>query len=922
MVRRHASPADFELVGMSSDPTPGDPELIRAVQQRYSDIGDAAEKALNVLRKGGAVESGRGSAMDKLAEMIGDDLPDKLRKTATSYQEAARAYREYIPRLEDAQSTLDQAVDRAQEAAPKANQALPAPLPPDATPEAQASARSTEDAIEAGRAQLSAARSLAEQARSMRETAARQASEVLDRAAGEAIPERNIFQKIADFFKEFPFVEILLGILIAIVAVFFPVVGFLLGAALFAVTTLPAILAGDFELADLLLALVSILPLGGALARGARIVDDVARLRNGAGRLFGGLRGADDLPPGATRGNGSINDLRDSLDDARPVGPAGQVVRGAGEEAIQAIGEGLAAQAVSGEELSVGAVVGGALAGGIAGGAGRRGRSGDDAPPSLPGSPRPGETDRSGAGSPADEPAQEGFGSVPSEADRSGFGSRPEEPAREGIGSAPAEAGRSGLGARPDEPAREGFGSAPGESGRGELGSRPEEPGREGIGSAPAEAGRSGLGARPDEPAREGFGSAPGDSGRGEFGSRPEESARDGLGSAPAEAGGSGFGPKPAEPEQGGSSAGPGESVQGGSGSGTEESDRSGSGGRPQESDRGGSAPAPSPVAPEAPSDSDRGGGESSPQSPAPSPAEPAGGGASFGSDQGGAASPPESPAASPSEPAGGGSAPEPENPATSPGELSGGGGEVAPEGPATSSDPSAANPPAADLPQNGLSQNGLDSEGLSPGRLTDDNRTPLEQLDLRLIPDRLEREGDTRFFRDTVTQQRLEVHQADGLLETFNVVGTNERVFFDAGDGPGQGRFLQDTSEAAPASFENTSPRTFPKPADHFVVRGFEETGDLTRITDLDALRGVGDNQRPVLVRMDQLTDDVLRGRDSVDPPRVEHVSREIANGEAVEPIGLRADADGRFTIVGGNHRIAAVREAGLDFIPVVLKP
>lgn len=34
-------------------------------------------------------------------------------------------------------------------------------------------------------------------------------------AADEAIPERNVFQKIADFFKDLPFVEILLGLLVA-----------------------------------------------------------------------------------------------------------------------------------------------------------------------------------------------------------------------------------------------------------------------------------------------------------------------------------------------------------------------------------------------------------------------------------------------------------------------------------------------------------------------------------------------------------------------------------------------------------------------------------------------------------------------------------------------------------------------------------
>ena len=285
MARRHANVADFELVGLDSDPTPGDPDLISGVLKRYEDIGDAAERALNVLRKGGTVASGRGSAMDKLAEMIGDDLPDKLNKTATSYHDAARAYRDYIPRLEEAQATFDQAVDQAQSAAPQAGQAAPAPFPPDATEDARAANRATEDAIDAAQGQLSAARSLAEQARSMRENAQRQASEVLDQAAGEAIPERNIFQKIADFFKEFPFVEILLGLLIAVVSVLFPVVGLLLGAALFLVTQIPAIASGNFQLGDFLIGLVGLIPGGSLLKGGAGLAKGGAELAEAAPKI-------------------------------------------------------------------------------------------------------------------------------------------------------------------------------------------------------------------------------------------------------------------------------------------------------------------------------------------------------------------------------------------------------------------------------------------------------------------------------------------------------------------------------------------------------------------------------------------------------------------------------------------------------------
>src|ERR1700754_2112681 len=127
MARQHASPADFELVGMSSDPTPGDPDQIQGIVQRYGDIGDAAEKALNVLKKDGSISTGRGAAMDALRKKVGDDLPDKLSKTARSYQDAADAYRAYVPQLEQAQAQFDQAVDQAQAVAGQAAQTVAPP---------------------------------------------------------------------------------------------------------------------------------------------------------------------------------------------------------------------------------------------------------------------------------------------------------------------------------------------------------------------------------------------------------------------------------------------------------------------------------------------------------------------------------------------------------------------------------------------------------------------------------------------------------------------------------------------------------------------------------------------------------------------------------------------------------------------------
>jgi cold shock CspA family protein len=360
MARQHATEADFQLVGLSKDPTPGDPQLIQGVLQRYSDIGDAAEKALNVLKKDGAISAGRGSAMDKLRDAIGTDLPDKLTKTATSYHDAADAYRGYIPQLQQAQDTFDRAVEQAQSAAPQAGQAPPT-LASDASDADRVAAAKTQDAIDAGKSQLSAAKGLAEQALSMRQTAQRSCADVLDRAAREAIPERNIFQKISDFFKDFPFVQILLGLLIAIVTVFFPVAGLLLGGALFAVSQIAAIASGNFKLGDFLVGLLGLVP-------GASV------LKLGGGLAKVGLGAVAKLAPAAAKTvKGSIAGIKSSITASKSIGPlvgstgakfAGAAVKGFGEKA----GDEATTEAINRDQLNAGQIVGAGAAGVIGGG--------------------------------------------------------------------------------------------------------------------------------------------------------------------------------------------------------------------------------------------------------------------------------------------------------------------------------------------------------------------------------------------------------------------------------------------------------------------------------------------------------------------------------------------------------------------------
>ncbi|MGW3248323.1 putative T7SS-secreted protein [Streptomyces sp. NPDC001070] len=363
MARQHASAEDFELVGLDRDPTPGDPELIRGVIKRYQDVGDAAEKALNVLKKDGSVSRGRGSAMDQLRQKIGDDLPDKLSKTANSYHDAARAYSDYIPRLQEAQDTFDRAVDQARSAAAKAGR-TPRTLGENPTDQERAQARAVQDEIDAGNSEMSAAKSLAQQARQMRESAQRTCADTLDRAASEAIPERNVFQKIADFFKDFPFVQILLAALIAVVAVFFPVVGALLGGALFVFNQVVASQTGGVKAGDFIAGLIGIVP-GAALFRlGSKAVQAiapaaVAAIKNSAA---------------VTKVTGTITRVGDSIAANKAVGAV--LANPVGRTTVDVTGKFLTnsaleagAKAANHDKITAAGVFAGAAAGAVAGAA-------------------------------------------------------------------------------------------------------------------------------------------------------------------------------------------------------------------------------------------------------------------------------------------------------------------------------------------------------------------------------------------------------------------------------------------------------------------------------------------------------------------------------------------------------------------------
>jgi hypothetical protein len=363
--RRHTS--GFDIVGQSSDPTPGDIDEMGKLEARYREIGDNASTALNLTKKGGDLSQGKGKTMDSLNKAIGN-LPDKLQRTVDSYEATANAFKAYAPILKQAQDQVDQAMDQALTVSDAAGASV-APLPDNATDDQKTQNKQQQDAKNAAQDKLSAARQMAADAKALRDDAASKYAQQIDEAASDAIPERNIFQKIADFFKKFPFVQIILAALVAIVSVVFPVAGALLAAGLFVFNQVVAIGSGNFKLGDFLAGLVAIVPIGAAVgAAGRGLAAGAESLGGFAGKLAGV----------ADKVGGSITNVGNTIKNAKTVqgiinNPAVNSSIGKGVvTTIGKFGEGavteVGVKAANHEDITPEGVLAGAAAGGLAAG--------------------------------------------------------------------------------------------------------------------------------------------------------------------------------------------------------------------------------------------------------------------------------------------------------------------------------------------------------------------------------------------------------------------------------------------------------------------------------------------------------------------------------------------------------------------------
>jgi hypothetical protein len=166
--------------------------------------------------------------------------------------------------------------------------------------------------------------------------------------------------------------------------------------------------------------------------------------------------------------------------------------------------------------------------------------------------------------------------------------------------------------------------------------------------------------------------------------------------------------------------------------------------------------------------------------------------------------------------------------------------------------------------------------------------------------------DGSLNFTYSKAPGQTLQFEGEDPatMAPKFTVSGTGEKVTFDADE---NGFFKLDGSPADFTSYRGGVP------TDHFLVRNFEGQ-PLTKVDSLGQLAKISDGTTPVLVPTRLLTQNL---REDLDPARVQSIVQGFQEGKSLPPVGL---LKGDLSLSDGNHRLAAARQLGLDFVPTVV--
>ncbi|MEU6764695.1 RHS repeat-associated core domain-containing protein [Streptomyces sp. NPDC046853] len=334
-------PADWHILDLDKDPTPGDPHRVRSLAKNLHDFADDVSKVLRDI-KGMAGEDAILTWAGKTAESFTaefEDAPGKLKKLKKSYEMAGDALSSYWPELERSQAMADKAlaqgreaqtslsaaqsrltsadswVDRAGKEADKykedkdSGKDVPKP-DPDKVKAATRNANSAEKAqtaaksdVTAAQGNLDAAKKMAEDARKMRENAAGTAKKKLEEASDAGIQNRKWWEEVGDWVTDnWDTIVAVCKVVVAVLGVIAMIVGgpilaaiVLVAALVVLADTLHKYANGEAGLLDVAFAALDCIPGMKGLTSVAKLAKGMKGLKSAARGLRsagGGLRKA------------------------------------------------------------------------------------------------------------------------------------------------------------------------------------------------------------------------------------------------------------------------------------------------------------------------------------------------------------------------------------------------------------------------------------------------------------------------------------------------------------------------------------------------------------------------------------------------------------------------------------------------------
>ncbi|MFJ4819920.1 DUF6531 domain-containing protein [Streptomyces sp. NPDC088801] len=317
-------PADWHVLDLDKDPTPGDPQRVRTLAKHLHDFADDVSDALRLV-KGMAGEGTLLEWAGKSADVFKEDfadVPKNLKKLKKSYEMCGDALADFWPKLERAQSLADKALRKGREArdslssaqsrltsadswvtragkeadkykddptgskgAEKPDEAKVRAATRDVQHAESAQSKAQSDVSDAQDA-LAAAKKMAADARKMRDEAAREAKSKIDEASDAGIQNRSWWEEVGDWFVDnWDTIVAVCKVVVAVVGIVAMIIGgpilgaiVLIAAAVVLADTLYKYSKGQASLWDVGLAALDCIPgmkglttLGG-LAKGLKVL--------------------------------------------------------------------------------------------------------------------------------------------------------------------------------------------------------------------------------------------------------------------------------------------------------------------------------------------------------------------------------------------------------------------------------------------------------------------------------------------------------------------------------------------------------------------------------------------------------------------------------------------------------------------------